>query len=198
LVVDKPDAGWNAEARGETTTERMDRNWNDLLQELRVSQTGVQLLTGLLLTLPFQSRFTQLTGLQHTVYLITVACSVASTGFLIAPVSMHRALFRQRARRALVEAGHVLAIIGLALLGLAVTGVVCLIFGTVLRDATGICRCRGHVRAVRRPVGGRSLVLAAQGPPNGRNVVTPSPVAPWAVTRRGSGSPANGRASPTR
>jgi hypothetical protein len=122
--------------RDETPTERLDRNWNDLLQELRVAQTGVQILTGLLLTLPFQPRFVQLPGYLHGVYLVTVALSVGATGLLIAPVSLHRALFRQHARGKLVAAGHSLAVAGLALLGLAVTGVVFLIFSTVL-GATG-------------------------------------------------------------
>jgi hypothetical protein len=123
--------------RSETPTERLDRNWNDLLQELRVAQTGVQILTGLLLTLPFQPRFVQLPVYLHTVYLVTVALSVGSTGLLIAPVGLHRALFRQHAREQLVDAGHSLALAGLALLGLAVTGVVFLIFSTVLGAAGG-------------------------------------------------------------
>ena len=67
------------------------------MRELRVSQTGVQLLTGFLLTLPFQSRFEHLTQFQQVVYLITLSAAVISTGFLIiiAPVSLHRFLFRR-------------------------------------------------------------------------------------------------------
>ena len=126
------------DGRNETGVEKLDRNWNDLLQELRVAQTGVQLLTGLLLTLPFQQRFGELTQPQRTIYLVTVALSVAATGLLIAPVSLHRALFRQRARATLVTSGHTLAMAGLATLGLAVTGVVSLIFGTVLGEGAGL------------------------------------------------------------
>ena len=73
--------------------QRRDRNWADLLRELRVIQTGVQLLTGFLLTLPFQSRFEQLTHFQQVVHLVTLSAAVISTGFLIAPVSLHRFLF---------------------------------------------------------------------------------------------------------
>jgi hypothetical protein len=75
------DAGWDESARGESPAERLDRNWGDLVQELRVVQTGVQFLTGFLLTLPFQQRFTQLTGHQQALYLATVSTSVASTHF---------------------------------------------------------------------------------------------------------------------
>src|SRR4051795_12144025 len=85
-----------ASGRDETELERLDRNWTDLLQELRVVQTGVQLLTGFLLTLPFQNRFVLLESYQRTAYLATVACAIGATGFLIAPVSLHRLLFRRQ------------------------------------------------------------------------------------------------------
>jgi hypothetical protein len=125
------DAEWDRKARSETETERLDRNWTDLLQELRVGQTGVQLLTGLLLTVPFQSRFGELTGTQRAVYLTTMSASVAATALLIAPVVLHRLLFRQHARRSLVAFGQRFAVVGLAVLGLAVVGVVGLIFDVV-------------------------------------------------------------------
>lgn len=128
----RSDAAWDRRARGETETERLDRNWADLLQELRVAQTGVQLLTGLLLTVPFQQRFTELPGYARVIYLVTTALAVAATVVLITPVCMHRVLFRQHARGALVAIGQGCALAGLGLLGLAVTGVVLLIFDTVV------------------------------------------------------------------
>src|SRR5215212_2416243 len=83
-------------SRRETEMERMDRNWNELLQELRVTQTGVQILTGFLLTLPFQQRFTELDTFQVTVFCIAVLLSSTATALIVAPVSYHRLLFRQR------------------------------------------------------------------------------------------------------
>jgi hypothetical protein len=139
FAVDRPDDGeWNREARNETETERLDRNWADLLQELRVAQTGVQLLTGLLLTVPFQSRFAEILPHQRVVYLITTALSVLATGLLIAPVILHRVLFRRHARLELVSAAQRFAILGLGTLGLAVIGVVDLIFDVVLGPTAGI------------------------------------------------------------
>jgi len=85
------------------------------LRELRVIQTGVQLLTGFLLTLPFQSRFEHLTQFQQVLYLITLSAAVISTGLLIAPVSLHRFLFRRHGRRVTVDVAHRLAQIGMAL-----------------------------------------------------------------------------------
>lgn len=121
---------WDPE-RTETETERLDRNWSQLLQELRVAQTGVQVLTGFLLTLPFQQRFTQLDGTMRTVYLITVACSIGSTTLLVAPVGMHRLLFRRHRMESVVSTAHIYAITGLLLLAIALAGVAVVIFDAV-------------------------------------------------------------------
>ncbi|HET6732261.1 DUF6328 family protein [Mycobacterium sp.] len=117
--------------RNETEAERLDRNWSSLLQELRVAQTGVQLLTGFLLTLPFQQRFTQLDTTMRTIYLVTVACSLASTLLLVAPVAMHRILFRKHRLKMLVRASHSYAMAGLLLLAAALAGVGVVIFDAV-------------------------------------------------------------------
>jgi hypothetical protein len=138
IEADLHDDAWNKEARAETAMQRLDRNWADLLQELRVLQTGVQLLTGFLLLLPFQSRFDQLTPFQRADYLVTVSLSVAAMGCLIAPVSMHRLLFRRHARAVLVLKSHRLVIVGLALLGCAVVGAVLIIFNMVVGTAFGM------------------------------------------------------------
>ncbi len=122
---------WDAD-RDETEAERLDRNWASLLQELRVTQTGVQLLTGFLLTLPFQQRFTVLDGTMRTIYLITVACSIGSTVLLVAPVGMHRVLFRRHRLDAIVSISHGCAVAGLVLLGVALAGVAVVIFDTVM------------------------------------------------------------------
>lgn len=131
------DTAWDREERDETPLERLDRNWADLLQELRVVQTGVQLLTGFLLTIPFQSRFQDLTASQQNIYLATLGASVVATGLLIAPVSLHRTLFRRHARRATVEIAHRLALAGVAMLAVAIVGVVLLIFDVVAGPTAG-------------------------------------------------------------
>jgi hypothetical protein len=131
--IEHPEAHkkWDSD-RDETEAQRLDRNWSSLLQELRVAQTGVQLLTGFLLTLPFQQRFAQLDGIMRTVYLITVACSIGATVLLVAPVSMHRLLFRRHRLKTLVSAAHSYAMVGMLLLGVALAGVAVVIFDTVV------------------------------------------------------------------
>lgn len=130
--IEHPEAQkWDRD-RDETEAQRLDRNWSSLLQELRVAQTGVQLLTGFLLTLPFQQRFTALDSVMRTVYLVTVACSIGATVLLVAPVSMHRLLFRRHRLNTLVSAAHRFAMVGLMLLGIALGGVAVVIFDTVI------------------------------------------------------------------
>jgi hypothetical protein len=118
--------------RNETPTERLDRNWNELLQELRVTQTGVQLLTAFLLSLPLQQRFSSLETYQHGLYLLAVVLSITATGFLVAPVAVHRKLFRRHEKDRLVTIGDQAARIGLAFLASAVTIVAAFIFGVVV------------------------------------------------------------------
>jgi hypothetical protein len=131
--VDHPedDQGWDRGARSETATERLDRNWASLLQELRVVQTGVQLLTGFLLTLPFQQRFELLGDDMQVMFLVTVSCAISACVLLIAPVGIHRILFRQRRLQTLVSAAHRLAYAGLLLLGLALVGMTVIVFDAV-------------------------------------------------------------------
>ncbi|OMC45962.1 hypothetical protein A5745_19815 [Mycobacterium sp. IS-2888] len=139
MDVDHPehDQHWDREERGETEIQRLDRNWNSLLQELRVVQTGVQLLTGFLLTLPFQQRFDILGGHLRVVYLATVGFSVGATVLLISPVAMHRMLFRRHRLQVLVSAAHRCAYAGLVLLGAALTGVTVIIFAAVANRNVG-------------------------------------------------------------
>ena len=117
--------------RNETDSERLDRNWASLLQELRVVQTGVALLTGFLLTLPFQARFDLLDDTMVAVYMATVAAAVVSTALLIAPVAMHRMLFRRHRLVSLVAAAHRCAYTGVLFLGVALTGMTTIIFEAV-------------------------------------------------------------------
>jgi len=124
----------DGDQRHETGTERADRNWDELLQELRVTQTGIQILSGFLLTLPFQQRFTALDDSLRTVYLVAVVLATVSTGLVVAPVASHRLLFRKHQKTALVETSDRLAKLGLAFVGVTVVVVLALVFGFVLGD----------------------------------------------------------------
>ncbi|MBD9699984.1 sodium:proton antiporter [Flavimobilis sp. GY10621] len=124
--------------RDETRVERADRNWDELLQEMRIVQTGVQILTGFLLTLPFQARFDTLDEYQRTLFLGLVVAAVTTTGVLVLPVRAHRSLFRQGQKERLVEAGDRIARACLVLVGLLMTGAAALVFDVVLGRVEGL------------------------------------------------------------
>jgi hypothetical protein len=125
------------DGRDESSNERADRNWNELLQELRVTQTGTQILTGFLLTIPFQQRFADLDAYQTDLYLVLVVLAVLATALFVTPVSLHRVLFRRRLKPELVTAGSGLARAGLVVLGLVMAGSATLIFDVVLSREAG-------------------------------------------------------------
>jgi len=129
------DDDWNERTRGESEQERVDRNLLELLQELRVAQTGVQILFAFLLTLPFTQRFTKVSAFQKDVYFVTLLLAAASTAFIIAPVAHHRILFRRHDKAHLVEVSNRFAIAGLVCLALAMTGAILLITDVLFHDA---------------------------------------------------------------
>jgi hypothetical protein len=117
----------NREGTRETEKERLDRNLVELLQELRVALPGVQVLFAFLLVVPFNQRFAEITAFQRTVYFATLLLATAATACLIAPTAHHRIEFRQQDKKRIVFSATKLAIIGLVLLALAMTGAVLLI-----------------------------------------------------------------------
>ncbi len=125
-------------SRDETSAERADRNWVDLLQEFRVMQTGVQILGGFLLTLPFQSVFGDLDSYQRRLYLALVLLAAATTTLLLAPIAVHRHVFRQLRKPLLVSVGHRTAQTALVLIALLMTGIATLVFDVVAGRRAGL------------------------------------------------------------
>jgi Family of unknown function (DUF6328) len=117
---------------GETDEQRADRNFIDLLQELRVTQTGVQILFGFLLTLPLQARFGELDRYEKSLLVIAALSLAVATTCIIAPVAWHRALFRHRLKREIVDAANVFAKCGLSALALGVVTAMMLMLDLVV------------------------------------------------------------------
>jgi uncharacterized membrane protein len=115
-----------AEPRRETDAERLDRNFDELLQELRVSQTGTQILFAFLLGVSFTTPFRHAGSFVHLVYSITLLLCVVATALFIAPVALHRTLFGQGRKGPLVKVSSRLALAGIRVLLLAITGAVLL------------------------------------------------------------------------
>lgn len=125
----------------ETEAERLSRNLQDLLNEIRVAMPGVQVLFGFLLAVPFQSRFEEVTDVQRGLYFATLLCAGVASACLIAPTAFHRILFRQGEKEALVRFSSAMTITGLGFLAAAMTLAVVLVadflFGLAAAVATG-------------------------------------------------------------
>ncbi|MER7721236.1 DUF6328 family protein [Streptomyces flaveolus] len=104
----------------ESPRERVNRRWNEILQETRVTQTGVQILFGFLLSVAFTPLFRELGTVDRVIYVTTVVLGASATGSLIAPVSIHRFLSGQRMKDEVVEAAGRLMMCGMVLLALTI------------------------------------------------------------------------------
>ncbi|WAA67298.1 DUF6328 family protein [Microbacterium oxydans] len=127
-----------ADGRDETANERADRNWDELLQELRVMQTGTQILTGFLLAVAFQPRFTDMDELQRDLYVVLVGLAAVATILALAPVGMHRALFGRRRKPDLVRIAARIVRIDLIVIGALTIGVTTLIVDFTVNRTAGI------------------------------------------------------------
>ncbi|QKW17980.1 hypothetical protein HUT16_01915 [Kitasatospora sp. NA04385] len=119
--------------RDESPQERADRQWDETLQEVRVAQTGAQILFGFLLSVAFTPRFGTLDGFDKGLYTVTVVLGACATASLIAPVSFHRLLAGHDLKPVLIRTGSRLIALGLALLALTIGCALLLL----LRTATG-------------------------------------------------------------
>ena len=124
--------------RDETEEERLDRNLGELLQELRVALPGVQVLFAFLLAVPFQQGFQEVTEFQKDVYFATLILASLSATMLISPSAYHRVTFRYQQKRRLVYYSNRFAIVGLALLALAMTGAILLISDVLFSTAAAL------------------------------------------------------------
>src|SRR5438067_382188 len=128
----------HASGRYETEEERLDRNYNELLQELRVAQTGVQVLFAFLLGIAFTQRYTALQSYQRYFYVVTLVAAACTAIFLIAPVAVHRLLFREHRKDEVVDFTSRLAAIGVTFLAISMLSSVLFVLDVVLNLTASI------------------------------------------------------------
>jgi hypothetical protein len=121
------ESGEIPDSRQETGAQRDDRNLSELVQELRVAGLGVQVLFGFLLSLPFTTRFSQLSTGQRDLYVASVILAAVAAVLLVGPVAYHRLVFRRGMKERLVRFANLLAILGLTAVGAAVLAAVLLV-----------------------------------------------------------------------
>ena len=129
------EVGARERGRSETEDERADRMWGELIQEVRVAQTGVQILFGFLLTVVFTPRYPQLDQTEHTIYIVTVVLGAAATGALIGPVSLHRIVSGRRVKPQAVRWAARLTFAGLILLLATMAAALLLVLRVATNDA---------------------------------------------------------------
>ena len=121
--------------RDETAAERLDRNTMELLNELRVAGTGIQVMFAFLLVVPFQTGWQHVDSFERTDYFVTLLIVATSAFLLMAPPVHHRILFRRGEKRFLVRTANDLALAGMALLALGFVGILVLLSDVVLGGA---------------------------------------------------------------
>jgi len=123
-----------ARGRNETALERCDRNLVELLQEVRVVQTGVQVLFAFLLAAPLTFGFGRLATVQRIEYFMTLSLSATAAILLIAPTAYHRLLFRQGDKEFLVTVANRLTLAGLVAVGAAMVGAMVFVADVLFAD----------------------------------------------------------------
>ncbi|WP_419249188.1 DUF6328 family protein [Streptomyces luteogriseus] len=133
-MADAAEGGVMRRGRNETEEERADRMWQELIQEVRVAQMGVQILFGFLLTVVFTEKYDDLSGTDQTIYLVTVVLGACATGALIGPVSLHRLVSGRRVKPQAVQLASRLTLLGLVLLLVTTTASLLLILRVATQD----------------------------------------------------------------
>ena len=131
-----PENAQRAARADEDEAERLDRELIELLNELRVVMPGVQVLFGFLLTVPFQQRFETIDDFQRIVYFVTLLLVAAASAFLMGPSAFHRLTFREGQKPYLIRLGTRQTIVGMALLALAMNGVLLLLTDLLFHATT--------------------------------------------------------------
>jgi hypothetical protein len=170
LVRAVPPTGSDGLSRDESDLERCDRNLVELLQEVRVVQTGVQVLFAFLLTAPLAPRFPELSELQRIDYFVTLLAAGAAAVLLIAPTAYHRILFRLGDKEHLVVVANRFTLAGLACVALSMIGAILLVCdllfdGGIVVAATGVAAASCLACWCVAPLLRRAKIAALQAPP---------------------------------
>jgi hypothetical protein len=125
-----------SDERGEDEQERLNRQLQEMLNEMRVAMPGVQVLFGFLLAVPFQQGFRTITDSQRYIYFGTLIAAAVATAFLIAPTAYHRIMFQQHDKPRIIQIGNRQFIIGLVALAVAMNGAVALVTDLIFKGDT--------------------------------------------------------------
>ncbi len=163
----RPDGRESADHREESADERADRNWSEILQELRVSQTGTQIIAGFLLAVAFQPRFADLDTVQSITYGALVGVATISTALSVSAVALHRGTFRRHEKPITVRIGSRLLAIEVTSVAILAVGVAFFLFDVAFGRIAGVIAGA----AATMLVGGLTLVLPRRARAIGRRTL---------------------------
>ena len=133
-MTDSGDAHVRDEERREDPKARLEREHNELLQELRSLIPGAEVLFGFLLAISFTQQFGDLDDVARYVYYGTLVSTATALVLFMAPAAHHRLRFREGDKDYMLRKANREAIVGTAASALALTGVLYLVtqrvFGT--------------------------------------------------------------------
>jgi hypothetical protein len=112
----------------------LDRELIELLNELRVTLPGVQVLFAFLLIAPFSQRFADVNDLQKYAYLVALTFTAIGSAFLIAPTPYHRIRFRDRDKEVLLRTSNRLALVGTGCLAVGMSSALFLVTDFLFRS----------------------------------------------------------------
>jgi cation transport ATPase len=136
VAIDVEKVPERREQRTDDEQERLDRQLEELLQEVRVAMPGVQVLFGFLLAVPFQQGFDTITSSQRMIYFATLLAAAVATAFFIAPAAFHRINFEQNQKKSVIHVGNRQFLTGLVALALAMNGAVALVTDLIFKGST--------------------------------------------------------------
>jgi high-affinity Fe2+/Pb2+ permease len=167
----EPERGLEPQAGGvrdETAMQHLDRNFMELLGELRVALPGVQVLFAFLLVVPFNQGYTRMSRFDKRVYFATLLCTALAAILLIAPTLHHRLEFHRGDKAHIVKSANRLAIAGLAALAVAMSGAILLVSNLVFGTAAAIVATAGILATFGAVWYGMPLRRRARLNPGGR------------------------------
>ena len=173
----------DAGAQEEITAARLDRELNELLQELRVAQNGILLLVGFLLVIPFSTRFNRVSNFERDVYFLTLLSAGLGALLIIAPVAHHRIVFRKHEKAALVRRGNQFASAALLLLSMTLLGAFALVTNFLFGTALTICTSAVYVLAVSTLWLALPLQTRRNSPPEPKSSTESPPSLPAVVPK---------------
>lgn len=117
---------------GETPKAKLNREYAEILQEVRIAQSGIQIMFASLLALGITPAFAGSSSFQRAMYCASLLCAIGAAGTLLAPAVLHRLLQGRGLKRELITAMHRYLLTGMVFLAFALSSALVVILDFAL------------------------------------------------------------------